>query len=96
MSNVEQRLLEGAARKYPGKDETHDGLMIAAEAEIRGWRENAQCGWATLANIREVVTLYAPPGSLPSPEYADGPEHVHEADQIIQAIHAIAEARRNV
>jgi hypothetical protein len=54
------------------------------------WKENAQNGWAALHNIREVLTALAPPGSLPDEaEFTYGPEHVHEAAVLIDAIHAL-------
>jgi hypothetical protein len=54
------------------------------------WKELAQNGWAALHNIREVLTQLAPPGSLPAEEaFTYGPEHVHEAAVLIDAIHAL-------
>jgi hypothetical protein len=54
------------------------------------WEENAKNGWAALHNIREVLTELAPPGSLPDEaDFTYGPEHVHEAAVLIDAIHAL-------
>jgi hypothetical protein len=55
------------------------------------WKENAQNGWAALHNIREVLTEIAPPGVAASreEEFTYGPEHVHEAAMLIDAIHAL-------
>ncbi len=55
------------------------------------WKAQAQAGWAALHNIREVLTVLAPPGSLPDPNVIIPPDYAAEAGQLIAAIHALHE-----
>jgi hypothetical protein len=52
-------------------------------------RENMENAWAALRMIRETVETLGPPGILPSEEAVlmlYGPEPVHEATAIVEAL----------
>jgi len=55
---LEDRLLEGARREYPGKDETHDGLMEASAACMKRYRLKL-IEIRDVARVSEGVEFYA-------------------------------------
>jgi hypothetical protein len=53
------------------------------------WRENMQNAWAALRMIRETIETLGPPGALASRDgvlMLYGPEPVHEAQAIVDAL----------
>lgn len=59
------------------------------EDSAKHWAEIAQNGRVALRMLREVIELCAPIGSVASEEYAEGPEQVHEAMQLIDGVLAM-------
>lgn len=70
-----------SALKHPHNNGENDS--------VNHWEEIAQNGRAALRMMREVVELCAPIGSVASEEYAEGPEPVHEAIQLIEGVLAM-------
>jgi hypothetical protein len=70
-----------AHRRYAGMVDRNDALL-----------ENYRNAWAGLRLIREAVETLGPPGVLPSGEAVIslyGPEPIHEAQAIVDALTAI-------
>lgn len=89
MTDIVERLREcDAFTESMGNLENAELLRDAAD-EIEAWKNNNKAGWAALGLIREALTEWCIPGTLPSMEYADGPTQQHEAEQLIAAISAL-------
>jgi hypothetical protein len=59
------------------------------DEERERWRDNLQNAWAALRMIRETIETLGPPGALPSRDTVlieRGPEPVHEAQAIVDAL----------
>jgi hypothetical protein len=63
------------------------------------WRENMQNAWVALRMIREAIQTLGPPGTLMSRDAVlieHGPEPVHEAQAIVDALNKLSGASKPV
>jgi hypothetical protein len=64
------------------------------ERGVAAAQENLREAWAALAMIRETIETLAPSGTLKASEYLDGPTFMHEADELVAGIVALAAVSR--
>lgn len=62
--------------------------MSSINEEAEAGRTTMSNGWAALRMIRETIETLGPPGILPA-EGIRGPEPVHEAEVIVEALHKL-------